>query len=54
MEEMDLFDPPEDDTRYEEERLDTRNEIVEYIKGNFDHALWKTMQNVLPHYKTNK
>jgi len=54
MEQMDLFEPPENDTRYEEERLDTRNEIVEYIKDNFDHALWKTMQNVLPHYKTNK
>ena len=24
---------------FEEERLDTRNEIVEYIKGNFDHAM---------------
>ena len=54
MEEMDLYDTPEDDSRFEEDRLDTSNEIVEYIKNNFDRALWKTMQNVLPHYKTNK
>ncbi|SVE16328.1 uncharacterized protein METZ01_LOCUS469182 [marine metagenome] len=54
MEEMDLFDPPEGDARLEEERLDTSEEIVLYIKSHFDHALWETVQNVLPHYKTNK
>ena len=54
MEEMDLFDPPEGDASLEEERIDTRDEIVLYIKSHFDQALWETVQNVLPHYKTNK
>ena len=54
MEEMDLFDPPEGDASLEEERIDTREEIVLYVKSHFDQALWETVQNVLPHYKTNK
>ena len=54
MEEMDLFDPPEGDASLEEERIDTRDEIVLYIKSHFDQALWETVQNVLPHFKTNK
>ena len=32
---MDLYDTPEDDSRFEKDRLDTSNEIVEYIKKQF-------------------
>ena len=54
MEEMDLFNQPEADASLEEERMDTREEIALYVKSHFDQALWETVQNVLPHYKTNK
>ena len=51
---MDLINQPEADTSLEEERIDTREEIALYVKSHFDQALWETVQNVLPHYKTNK